>query len=151
LGAYDYYQKPIDVDVLGLIIDRAVRLTQLEAENRQAAGTPGAAPLTGLIANAPEMLRVCRMLEKVAPADVSVLLLGESGTGKEVVAKALHELSPRAAKPFIAINCGAIPENLLESELFGHERGAFTGAVKQTKGKVELAHGGTLMLDEIGD
>jgi two-component system NtrC family response regulator len=151
LGAYDYYQKPIDVDVLGLIIDRAVRLTQLEAENRRAAGTPGTAPLTGLIANAPEMLRVCRMLEKVAPADVSVLLLGESGTGKEVVAKALHELSPRAVKPFIAINCGAIPENLLESELFGHERGAFTGAVKQTKGKVELAHGGTLMLDEIGD
>jgi two-component system NtrC family response regulator len=151
LGAYDYYQKPIDVDVLGLIIDRAVRLTQLEAENRRAADAPSSTPLTGLIANAPEMLRVCRMLEKVAPADVSVLLLGESGTGKEVVAKALHELSPRAAKPFIAINCGAIPENLLESELFGHERGAFTGAVKQTRGKVELAHGGTLMLDEIGD
>ena len=151
LGAHDFYQKPIDVDVLRLIIDRAVRLTALENENRRAASPGGAAPLTGIVSNATEMLRVCRMLEKVAPADVSVLLLGESGTGKEVIAKALHELSPRADKPFIAINCGAIPENLLESELFGHERGAFTGAVKQTKGKVELAHGGTLMLDEIGD
>jgi two-component system, NtrC family, response regulator len=151
LGAYDYYQKPIDVDVLGTIIDRAVRLTALEDENRRAAAAPHASPLTGIISNAPEMLRLCRMIEKVAPADVSVLLLGESGTGKEVIAKALHELSPRAGKPFIAINCGAIPENLLESELFGHERGAFTGAVKLTKGKVELAHGGSLMLDEIGD
>jgi two-component system NtrC family response regulator len=151
LGAHDFYQKPIDVDVLRLIIDRAVRLTALENENRRAASPVGTAPLTGILSNSTEMLRVCRMLEKVAPADVSVLLLGESGTGKEVIAKALHELSPRTNKPFIAINCGAIPENLLESELFGHERGAFTGAVKQTRGKVELAHGGTLMLDEIGD
>ncbi len=151
LGAHDYYQKPIDVDVLRLIIDRALRITSLENENRRTASPADDSPLGGIISNAPEMLRVCRMLEKVAPADVSVLLLGESGTGKEVVAKALHELSARADKPFIAINCGAIPENLLESELFGHERGAFTGAVKQTKGKVEAAHGGTLMLDEIGD
>jgi two-component system NtrC family response regulator len=151
LGAHDFYQKPIDIDVLRVIVDRAVRLTALENENRLAASPAGITPLAGVIAASVEMQRVCRMLEKVAPADVGVLLLGESGTGKEVIAKALHEQSPRAGKPFIAINCGAIPEALLESELFGHERGAFTGAVKQTKGKVELAHGGTLMLDEIGD
>jgi two-component system NtrC family response regulator len=151
LGAHDFYQKPIDVDVLSLIVERAMRLTQLEAESRQPVKPAGGSPLAGILSDSVEMLRVCRMLERVAPADVSVLLLGESGTGKELVAKALHELSTRAGKPFIAINCGAIPEALLESELFGHERGAFTGAVKQTKGKVELAQGGTLMLDEIGD
>jgi two-component system NtrC family response regulator len=97
------------------------------------------------------MLKVCRDVEKVATTNVPVLLLGESGTGKEALARAVHDLGPRAKQPFVAINCGAIPENLLESELFGHERGAFTGAVKQTIGKIETAHGGTLFLDEIGD
>jgi len=97
------------------------------------------------------MLAVCRMIEKVAPTDVTTLLLGESGTGKELLARALHRLSPRSENNFVAINCAAIPENLLESELFGHEKGAFTGAHKQTVGKVELANGGTLFLDEIGD
>jgi two-component system NtrC family response regulator len=151
LGAYDFYQKPIDVEILGLIIDRALKLSQLEAENKRNQEQQGDTPLAGVVTAAPEMLRVCRLLEKVAPADVTVLLLGESGTGKEVLANALHTLSPRKSKPFVAINCGAIPENLLESELFGHEKGAFTGAVKQTKGKIELASGGTLFLDEIGD
>jgi two-component system NtrC family response regulator len=151
LGAYDFYQKPIDIEMLGMIIDRALKLSQLEAENRRNQERLAYVPLAGVVTSSPEMLRVCRLLEKVAPADVTVLLLGESGTGKEVLANALHTLSPRQAKPFIAINCGAIPENLLESELFGHEKGAFTGAIKQTKGKLELATGGTLFLDEIGD
>jgi two-component system NtrC family response regulator len=151
LGAYDFYQKPIDIEILGLIIDRAIKLSQLEAENRRNQERAADTPLAGVVTSAPEMLRVCRLLEKVASADVTVLLLGESGTGKEVLANALHGLSPRANKPFIAINCAAIPENLLESELFGHEKGAFTGAIKQTKGKIELASGGSLFLDEIGD
>ena len=151
LGAYDFYQKPIDIEILGLIIDRAIKLSQLEAENRRNQERASDTPLAGVVTSSPEMLRLCRLLEKVAPADVTVLLLGESGTGKEVLANALHALSPRASKPFIAINCAAIPENLLESELFGHEKGAFTGAIKQTKGKIELASSGTLFLDEIGD
>ena len=151
LGAYDFYQKPIDIEILGLIIDRAIKLSQLEAENRRNQERASDTPLAGVVTSSPEMLRLCRLLEKVAPADVTVLLLGESGTGKEVLAHALHTLSPRASKPFIAINCAAIPENLLESELFGHEKGAFTGAIKQTKGKIELASSGTLFLDEIGD
>ena len=99
----------------------------------------------------PEMLKICRLVEKVAPTNVTTMLLGESGTGKEVFARAIHDLSPRAGKPFAAINCAAIPENLLESELFGHEKGSFTGAVRQQKGKVELADSGTLFLDEVGD
>src|SRR6185503_14411644 len=119
LGAYDFYQKPIDIEILGLIIDRAIKLSQLEAENRRNQARAADTPLAGVVTSSPEMLRVCRLLEKVAPADVTVLLLGESGTGKEVLANALHALSPRGSKPFIAINCAAIPENLLESELFG--------------------------------
>jgi two-component system NtrC family response regulator len=151
LGAYDYYQKPIEPDVLGLIIERANRLYELEAENRRLAGQKLFSPLDGIIAASPQMLKVCRTVEKVAPVDVTTLVLGESGTGKELFARALHDLSPRTDGPFVAINCAAIPENLLESELFGYEKGAFTGASKQTRGKIEHAEGGTLFLDEIGD
>ena len=150
-GAYDFYQKPVDLDVLKLILDRAFRMEMLEAENRRLAGLSERSPIDGIIAVDDSMLRVCRTIEKVAPADVSVLILGESGTGKELIARALHKLSGRRAGRFVAINCAAIPEDLLESEMFGHERGAFTGAHKQTLGKVELANGGTLFLDEIGD
>ncbi len=151
LGAYDYYQKPIEPDILGLIIERANRLYELEAENRRLAGQQSTSPLNGIIAASPQMLKVCQAVEKVAPVDVTTLLLGESGTGKELLARALHDLSPRVNGPFVAINCAAIPENLLESELFGYEKGAFTGAAKQTQGKIEHAEGGTLFLDEIGD
>jgi two-component system NtrC family response regulator len=113
--------------------------------------TEAASPMAGVISRDPGMLKICRSIEKVAPTSASVMLLGESGTGKEVLARALHQLSPRANNRFMAINCAAIPENLLESELFGYEKGAFTGAAKQTKGKVELASGGTFFLDEVGD
>lgn len=150
-GAYDFYQKPIDPQMLSLVVDRAFRLFELEQENRKLAGLHVHDPLQGIIAASPEMHEVCRMVERLAPTDMSTLLLGESGTGKEVLARALHTLSPRAKKPFIAVNCAAIPENLLESELFGHEKGAFTGANQQVKGKFELADGGTFFLDEIGD
>lgn len=151
MGAYDFYQKPIDADILGLIIDRAWRLYQLEDEHRKLLQSNATSPIDGVIAASPQMLKVCRIIEKVAPANVTTLLLGESGTGKEVLARAIHALSPRADKPFIAINSAAIPENLLESELFGYEKGAFTGANKQTKGKIEYADGGTFFLDEVGD
>ena len=151
LGAYDFYRKPIDSDELGHIIQRAYQLYDLEQENRRLAERGSGAALTGVICADPEMLKVCRLVEKVAPTSVTAMLLGESGTGKEVLARAVHELSPRADKPFAAINCAAIPENLLESELFGHEKGSFTGAVRQQKGKVELADSGTLFLDEVGD
>jgi two-component system, NtrC family, response regulator len=150
-GAYDFYQKPIDVDVLQLLVNRAFKLHELEAENRRLAQEQARSPLEGVIAVSPQMQELCRKVEKIAAVDVTTLLLGESGTGKEVFAKALHGLSPRAEHRFVAINCAAIPENLLESELFGHEKGAFTGAHKQTQGKVELADKGTLLLDEIGD
>ncbi|ACL73428.1 response regulator receiver protein [Thioalkalivibrio sulfidiphilus HL-EbGr7] len=151
LGAYDFYQKPVDADLLNLIVKRAQRLYELERENRRLRENQGVSPLPGLIAASPEMLRVCRVTEKVAPTDVTTLLLGESGTGKEVIARAIHALSPRSDFRFVAINCAAIPDNLLESELFGYEKGAFTGAVKQTRGKIEYADGGTLFLDEVGD
>jgi two-component system NtrC family response regulator len=151
LGAYDFYQKPVDVDTLQLIVARAYQIYDLEAENRRLAGGNGASPLDGIIADSEAMMKVCRTIEKVAPTNATTLLLGESGTGKELFAHAIHALSPRASKPFVAINCAAIPETLLESELFGFERGAFTGAVKQTPGKIEVADGGTLFLDEIGD
>jgi two-component system NtrC family response regulator len=151
LGAYDFYQKPIDADTLRMIVDRAFYLYELEDENRVLTASRANSPLDGVIANSPEMLRVCRTIEKVAPTDVTTLLLGESGTGKELLARALHGLSVRAKEPFVAINCAAIPDALLESELFGYEKGAFTGAVKRTTGKFELADRGTLFLDEIGD
>ncbi|WP_346765515.1 PEP-CTERM-box response regulator transcription factor [Thioalkalivibrio sp. XN8] len=150
-GAYDFYQKPVDVDVLQLLVERAFTLHELEAENRRLAREQARSPLEGVIAVSPPMQELCRKVEKIAAVDVTTLLLGESGTGKEVFAKALHGLSPRAEHRFIAINCAAIPENLLESELFGYEKGAYTGAHKQTPGKIELADGGTLLLDEIGD
>jgi two-component system NtrC family response regulator len=151
LGAYDFYQKPVDVDTLQLIVQRAFQIHALEAENRQLAEALGASPLDGVIAASDAMLKVCRTIEKVAPTTATTLLQGESGTGKEVLARAIHALSSRTKKPFVAINCAAIPDTLLESELFGFEKGAFTGAVKQTPGKIEVADGGTLFLDEIGD
>jgi two-component system NtrC family response regulator len=151
LGAHDFYHKPIDVDVLQLIVARAFRIYELEAENRRLSQNIGSSPLDGIIAASEAMLKVCRVVEKVAPTTATTLLMGESGTGKELLAQAIHALSPRSERPFVAINCAAIPENLLESELFGFEKGAFTGAVKQTRGKVETADGGTLFLDEIGD
>ncbi len=150
MGAYDFYQKPVDLDILTLIIDRAFQLDQLEKDNIRLQQQTKE-PLAGIIASSPEMLKLSRNIQKIAPTSVNVLLLGESGTGKEVLAKAIHNLSDRAEKRFIAVNCAAIPENLLESELFGYEKGAFTGATKQTKGKIEYASGGTFFLDEIGD
>ncbi len=151
LGAYDFYQKPVDTDTLQLLVERAFNMSDLEAENRRLQNVAINSPLDGIVAASEGMLAVCRMIEKVAPTDVTTLLLGESGTGKELLARALHRLSPRIENRFVAINCAAIPENLLESELFGFEKGAFTGAAKQTPGKIELADGGTLFLDEIGD
>ena len=151
-GAYDFYAKPVEIDELGLIVARAFHVHALETESARLANRgDGDALLGGIISAAPEMLKVVRTVERVAAADVSVMLLGASGTGKELLARGLHDTSPRRTGSFIAINCAAIPENLLESELFGHEKGAFTGAVKTTEGKVEQAHGGTLFLDEIGD
>jgi two-component system NtrC family response regulator len=151
MGAYDFYSKPIDTVVLGLIVERAFRMHQLEEDNRRLSQYQGSSPLAGIIAVSEGMRRVCRMIEKVAPTQATTLLLGESGTGKEVLARALHALSEHAQGPFVAINCAAIPDTLLESELFGYEKGAFTGAFKRTPGKLESATGGTLFLDEIGD
>jgi two-component system NtrC family response regulator len=151
LGAYDFYSKPVDTDVLRLIVSRAFHIHSLEEQNRMLREAQLLAPFEGLIATDDAMRKVCRMVEKVAPADVSVLILGESGTGKELLARAVHSCSSRKSGRFVAINCAAIPEQLLESELFGYEKGAFTGAVKQTVGKIETADGGTLFLDEIGD
>lgn len=152
-GAYDFYQKPVDIEALGLIVRRALNLARIEEENRRLAGQIGEdkTVLGGLITSAPEMVKVARTIERVANANVSVMLLGASGTGKELLARGLHDASNRSKGAFVAINCAAIPENLLESELFGHEKGAFTGAVKTTEGKIEQAHGGTLFLDEVGD
>jgi two-component system NtrC family response regulator len=151
MGAYDFYQKPIDPDVLKIIIERAFNLHQLEEENQALNASQNLSPLDGVIANSPEMLEVCRVIEKISPTDITTLLLGESGTGKEVLARAIHGLSDRREERFVAINCASIPENLLESELYGYEKGAFTGASKRTIGKIETANGGTLFLDEIGD
>lgn len=151
LGAYDYCQKPFDEDALKLIIKRAINLYELEEENRRLSINAYSSSLNGVIASSSQMQKVCRTVERVAPADVTTLVLGESGTGKELIARALHFLSPRSENRFVAINCAAIPENLLESELFGYEKGAFTGASKQTTGKIEYADQGTLFLDEIGD
>ena len=152
-GAYDFYQKPVDIEELGLIVGRAFKLNQIEGENRRLSEKVGEEKtvLGTMVTAAPEMAKVARTIERVAPTKVSVLLLGASGTGKELLAKGLHEASDRRSGAFVAINCAAIPENLLESELFGHEKGAFTGAVKTTEGKIEMAHGGTLFLDEVGD
>jgi two-component system NtrC family response regulator len=151
LGAHDFCTKPFEVELLTWTIDRAFRVHELQEENARLLATYEAPAMSGIITRDPEMLRVCRTIEKVAPTSATVLILGESGTGKELLARALHELSPRRSHRFVAINCAAIPETLLESELFGYEKGAFTGAAKQTIGKIETAAGGTLFLDEIGD
>jgi two-component system NtrC family response regulator len=149
-GAWDFFQKPIDAEALGFIVKRAFHVARLEAENRRLKTAAGQA-LPGIITSDPAMLAVCQTVERIAPTSVNVLVLGESGTGKELMARAVHDLSPRADQPFVAINCAAIPDALLESELFGYEKGAFTGATRQVKGKIETAHRGTLFLDEIGD
>jgi len=151
LGAYDFYQKPVDPEILLLVVDRAYRVNTLEQENQKLLCAQQAMPLEGVIGASPQLLKVCQTVEKIAPSDITTLLLGASGTGKELFAQALHALSPRSKEKMVAINCAAIPDNLLESELFGYEKGAFTGAAKQTPGKIELANGGTLFLDEIGD
>jgi two-component system, NtrC family, response regulator len=152
-GAYDFYQKPVDIDQLGLIVRRAFQLHDIECENRRLESevSENRTVLGTMITAAPEMLKVARTIERVANADVSVMLLGASGTGKELLARGVHQQSRRRAGGFVPINCAAIPENLLEAELFGYEKGAFTGAIKTTEGKIELAHGGTLFLDEVGD
>jgi two-component system NtrC family response regulator len=151
MGAYDFIAKPFEPEVLALTVERAFRLYELQKENRRLRELHKPEALGGLITRDPQMLRICRTIEKVAGSTATVLLLGESGTGKEVLARGLHDASPRKAGRCVAINCAAIPENLLESELFGYEKGAFTGAVKTTPGRIESAHKGTLMLDEIGD
>jgi two-component system NtrC family response regulator len=151
LGAYDFCEKPVDVAVLRTVIERALRLRELEEENQRLAVAPRSSPIQGIVTADDGMLKVCRTVERLAGVSVPVLLLGESGTGKEALARALHEMGPRVGKTFVALNCAAIPETLLESELFGHEKGAFTGAVRQVAGRIETAHGGTLFLDEIGE
>ena len=151
LGAHDFCTKPFEPELLAWTIDRAFRVHELQEENQRLQSALDAPAMSGIISRDPAMRRVCRTIEKVAPTSATVLILGESGTGKELLARALHSLSPRASQRFVAINCAAIPETLLESELFGYEKGAFTGAVKQTLGKIETASGGTLFLDEIGD
>jgi two-component system NtrC family response regulator len=151
LGAYDFFAKPFEADTLGLVVSRAFRVADLERENQRLMQTRLGAGMTGLISRDPGMLKISRQIERLAPTQATVLLLGESGTGKEVLARALHTGSQRQDKRFVAINCAAIPDALLESELFGYEKGAFTGAAKTTPGKIETADGGTLFLDEIGD
>ncbi len=153
MGAYDFYQKPINLEELRVIIRRAFHLSAIEEENRSlhSALEHQTSQVGGMIGQCPEMQVVFSTMRKVASSDASVLVEGESGTGKELVARGIHAMSPRKDGPFVAINCGAIPETLLESELFGHEKGAFTGAHAQIQGKVEYAHNGTLFLDEIGE
>ncbi|MDR9425976.1 MAG: PEP-CTERM-box response regulator transcription factor [Marinobacter sp.] len=151
MGASDFYQKPLDADILTFVVNRAFRVAELEEANRELTSRGHYPTIKGLVAASPEMLTICRTIEKVAPTDVTTLITGETGTGKELLARALHDLSHRAGKPFAAINCAAIPENLLESELFGFEKGSFTGATQAKQGKIESANGGTLFLDEIGD
>jgi len=150
-GAYDFYQKPIDSELLNQIVTRAYHVFELEEENRRLTMEHIDVPMEGMITSSPQMQTVCQRVEKVAPSDATVLLLGDSGTGKEVCARALHGKNPSITGRFVAINCAAIPENLLESELFGYEKGAFTGATKSSPGKIEFAEGGTLFLDEMGE
>ena len=151
LGAHDFCTKPFEPEILAWTIERAFRVHELQEENRRLQTAQQSPAMTGIITRDPAVQRVCRTIEKVAPTSVSVLILGESGTGKELLARALHDLSPRKEQRFVAINCAAIPDTLLESELFGYEKGAYTGATKQTIGKFEIADKGTLFLDEIGD
>lgn len=149
LGAYDFYQKPIDSDTIQILVSRAINLFDLEKENRHLAAV--APSMDKIIGQSECLLAASKKAERIAKTDISTLLLGESGTGKEVFARSIHEHSLRKDNAFIAINCASIPENLLESELFGYEKGAFTGANKTTIGKIETAQNGTLFLDEIGD
>ncbi len=152
LGAYDFYSKPVELTELRIVLQRTFQLAQLEEENRQMhCRSAGNQPLPGLFGQSPPMMEVFATVRKVAGSSVPVLLLGESGTGKEMVARAIHALSSRRDGQFLPINCGSIPETLLEAELFGHEKGAFTGALSQVRGKLEYAHNGTLLLDEIGE
>ncbi|MEA3362718.1 MAG: PEP-CTERM-box response regulator transcription factor, partial [Thermodesulfobacteriota bacterium] len=154
MGAYDFYHKPIDLDELKIILSRAFHVARLEEENRRlqvSAGQDKEHGYSGIFGQCQQMQQVFAMIKKVASIDVPILILGESGTGKEVVARAIHNRGIRKDGNVIAINCGAIPESLLESELFGHEKGAFTGAQNRVQGKVEYAEGGTLFLDEIGE
>jgi two-component system, NtrC family, response regulator len=151
LGATDFYHKPVNAAVLSIVVRRAFRIRELEEENGQLREQTGSMTIKGIIGVSDAMRGVCRSIEKVAPTSATVLILGESGTGKELFAGALHRLSGRSHRPFVAINCAAIPDTLLESELFGYEKGAFTGAAKRTLGKLELASGGTVFLDEIGE
>jgi two-component system NtrC family response regulator len=150
MGAYDFFPKPFAPELLVLTIERAFRLYDLQQENARLQAGP-VAGLQGVLSRDPAMLKICRTIEKLAATNATVALLGESGTGKEILARGLHSLSSRSKERFVAINCAAIPDALLESELFGYEKGAFTGAVKQTLGKIQVAEGGTLFLDEIGD
>lgn len=152
MGAYDFYSKPVELSELRVTLNRTFQLAILEEENRQLhARSAGNQTLPGLFGQSAPMLEVFATVRKVAQSSVPVLLVGESGTGKEMVARAIHALSPRRAEQFQPINCGSIPETLLESELFGHEKGAFTGAVGQVRGQLEYADNGTLLLDEIGE
>lgn len=153
MGAYDFQQKPFDPGMLSLVVERAFFLHELQQENQrlQSISVRGDSPIADVVTRDPSLIKACRNIEKVAPSDATVMLLGDSGTGKEVLARALHNLSNRTNHRFVAINCAAIPEALLESELFGYEKGSFTGAAKQTLGKIELANGGTFFLDEVGD
>ena len=151
LGAYDFCEKPFEPVLLGLMLDRAFRVHDLQEENRRLQASQQTPAMAGLVTRDPGMQKICRTVEKIAPTSATLLIVGESGTGKELLARGLHDLSPRKANRFVAINCAAIPETLLESELFGYEKGAFTGAAKQTLGKIETANTGTLFLDEIGD
>ncbi|HTO14093.1 MAG TPA: sigma-54 dependent transcriptional regulator [Candidatus Binatia bacterium] len=152
LGAYDYLTKPTKIEELEVLVRKAAEKGQLLRDNLALrAHAPGAGPFGGIVTRSAKMHEVLRMVERVAPTESSVLVLGESGTGKELVARAIHERSQRAERPFVPIHCGALPREVLESELFGHEKGAFTGAVNAKPGLIELADGGTLLLDEIGD
>jgi len=151
LGAHDFCTKPFEPELLTWTIDRAFRVHELQEENRRLQLAAQSPAMSGIITRDPEMQRICRTIEKVAPTSATVMILGESGTGKELLARAVHDLSPRRTHRFVAINCAAIPDTLLESELFGYEKGAFTGAARQTIGKIETAANGTLFLDEIGD
>lgn len=150
-GAYDFIEKPVQLDVVKVVLQRAQYLANLEQENRALLQQAGQSQFEGLVGSCESMQAVFHMIRRVAPSDVPVLITGENGTGKELVARAIHRQSQRRDAAFVAINCGAIPDTLIESELFGHEKGAFTGAAQQRKGRIENAQGGTLFLDEIGD
>jgi two-component system, NtrC family, response regulator len=151
LGAHDIFPKPVDLDELSVVLKRVFKRLQLERESLEEHSLATHVPFEDMIGTSQQMQEVFSSIRKVAKTDLPVLILGESGTGKELAALAIHNLSKRKDGPFAAINCGAIPDNLLESELFGHEKGSFTGATSQRRGKLEYAKGGTLFLDEIGD